>query len=378
MKGDWVSSAMGQAIDNPISNTLKSGLNINQVDEAIRKSGYPLQVTVASVLRSLFLVEEEWGFREANGGAVRTLDIMAERSFCEWSDPNRFRVRPTLNLLIECKQSDLPFVFFLTDQRLMNYPRVSGLRSNEIKVTTDDDRSTWQFDILSILGLIAEPFLHDAEPCATFSKCVRSGKDLELSGSEAYNSLVMPLVAAFQDFESRCKPPSTAYYFEARVILAVAVLDAPMVGIRVGSGVERSLSFVPWVRLIRNSPPDDSAARKTDPTSEPIILDIVHKDYFEAFLTKHVEPFMLSFKERADKHHEILAEGEAFARGMGGDSSFRNLVEGLQPATRSVAPPPRVYPGWRGVVQLFSLSFEWVTKNIALKTNRLLRRRTRT
>lgn len=362
-----VSPKMDQQVDNPSSNNLKSGLSIAEVDEAIRRSGYPLQVVIADILRSHFFVEEEWGFRDNDAGSIRTLDIVAERSFCDASDPNRFRVRPTLCLLVECKQGDLPFVFFLSRQHLWNYPKLSGLASDTVQVTTDDDRSIWSFDVLSVLGFNSDPFLKAAAPCATFSKCVRAGKGLELSGSEAYNSLVLPLVAAMRDFDSRCKPPTTAYYFEARVILAVAVLDAPMIGIEMVGG-ERSMSFVPWVRLVRNSPPDDPLGRAANPTSEPMVLDIVHKDYFEDFLKNHVEPFMLSFRDRAQGHHEILADGKAFLSGMGAAQSFD--IEHLQPITTSVPSPARSYRGWRGAIQTASILSVWARKNITLKAKR--------
>jgi hypothetical protein len=360
---------MGGNVTNPDSNGLRAGTTAAQLEEAIRRSGYPLQFNIANILRPDFSVEEEWGFVDATSGTTRTLDLMAESRFHD-VDPNRFRVRPTLNLLVECKQSDLPYVFFLSNStKPENYPRLVGLHNNTVTVTTDDDRSTWAFGALSALGLGHDVFLESTSICTTFSKCVRQGKDIELSGADAYNGLVMPLISAVTDFASRSKPPSTAYYFYARMVLMVAVLDAPMVGVRVCRDGERAVSFVPWVRLARSAPPADRVGFDAH-SGEQLVIDVVHSDYFRTFLESHVVPFTTRFRDRAHKHHEELASGRAFVAGMG-RNRWVNVEERMLPSTFSVAPPLRIHRGWLGFTQRASLLARWAIEAMRFKSRRL-------
>ncbi len=67
--------------------------------------------------------------------------------------------------------------------------------------------------------------------CTTFSKCVRAGNEMKLSGSAPFNRLIRPLLKSMQHFHIIETPPSTARYFDCHVAIGVGVLDAPMVGV---------------------------------------------------------------------------------------------------------------------------------------------------
>src|SRR5665647_858773 len=120
---------MNQATDNPAANQLGPGLTDDQVRIAVERSGYPLQTIVGNLLRSKpyfkgeeFRVQDEWCFVDRDTQELRTIDLFAELRLHDW-DPQP-RVRPQLNLLIECKQSLLPYVFFQTNAapRLFDFP----------------------------------------------------------------------------------------------------------------------------------------------------------------------------------------------------------------------------------------------------------------
>jgi hypothetical protein len=99
-----------------------------------------------------------------------------------------------------------------------------------------------------LLGLDRHPFLTQSVPtCITFSKCVRTGKELSLSGSEAYQSIVLPITKATQYLKKFSRPPSTAYYFDCELVMGLAVIDAPIVGVRVGAKGPK-IELLPWVR----------------------------------------------------------------------------------------------------------------------------------
>jgi hypothetical protein len=189
---------MQQTPNNPLSNRLVAGTSEAQVLEAVHRSGYPPQTFVAEILRGKLGVQEEWSFVDRDSDDLRALDIYTYTHL--YGRKTKTRVRPQLDLLIECKQSDLPYMFFTMVGKtwLSDFPRIGGLRQHEIIITTNDDSSSWTFPIINALGLDSHPFQTAPPFCHTFSKCVRKGKDLELSGSDAYNGLVLPLTKAVQ------------------------------------------------------------------------------------------------------------------------------------------------------------------------------------
>jgi hypothetical protein len=121
----WPEQHMLHTDDNPESNALKEGVTDAQLEAAVRASGYPLQRVVAEQLLGVFKVTEEWGYVDRETNIRRALDVFAFRRLREtprlWLD---------LALLVECKRSDLPFVFFAAaaPQVPHEFPVVAGLR----------------------------------------------------------------------------------------------------------------------------------------------------------------------------------------------------------------------------------------------------------
>jgi hypothetical protein len=321
---------MESAPDSPTANTFGSGVTDAMVEQAIRSSGYPLQLVVAQTLAKDFSLQEEWSFVDPDTGTARTIDLVATKHLFEWEEPQP-RVRPALNLVIECKQSDLPYVFFLSGSRpcLPDFPIISGLKAKHIVLTSDDDPSSWSCRPLEVLGLFRHPFLTESVPfCMTFSKCARKGSELVLSGSDPYQSLVFPILKAAQHFDKIQKPPSTAFYFDCEIVIGLGILDAPMVGVRLtDSGTKTEL--LPWVRVVRHEPHDGHS--KHDST-QVLGIDIVHKDYLGTYLDHHVMPFANEFTRLVLKHPDPLADTRGFVSGMG-VNSWNDIEPRLQRAT---------------------------------------------
>lgn len=183
------------APNNPDRNKLIAGVKDEDLLAAISKSGYPLQTRIAESLSEEFYVQEEWSYLDRDSKSLRNIDILASQALYGY-EKLQPRVHPQLNILIECKQSDLPFVFFGSRHPpfLQNFPVLAGLKSNYILIFSDDDNSTWEISILEALGLRNHKFIEDVSFCNTFSKCVRSNKALDFSGDESYNSVIMPLI----------------------------------------------------------------------------------------------------------------------------------------------------------------------------------------
>lgn len=307
---------MNESNNNPRDNVLKAGVTEDAIKEAINKSGYPLQTIIAEKLSSSFRTQQEWSYIDKETNELRTLDIEAERLLFDFTEKQP-RVRPTLNLLIECKQSDLPYIFYLNTNttRLFsyNFPMIAGLFEDKICISSDDTNSTTTLPIFSLLELDKHEFISkDPNFCLSFSKCVRRSKDLELSGTEAYCGLILPLLKAVESFKKTQLPPKTAWYFDAHLVVPVGVLDAPMIGVSVKeSGNE--LIYLPWIRVLRHE--TDNTQLWVD-REKMYAIDIVHKDFFNIYIEQHLLPFAEKFSSLVLKHQNVIASGKGFAKGM--------------------------------------------------------------
>ncbi|MGA2902682.1 MAG: hypothetical protein ABSD98_02545 [Candidatus Korobacteraceae bacterium] len=308
---------MESSENNPGTNQIGPGVDEARIVAAVEESGYPLQTAVTEILRPTFEhIQQEWSYLDKTSNELRAIDVFAEKRLHDWHPQPR--VRPTLNLIIECKHSNLPYVFFKTSDsvHLLRFPAVAGLPSDTVEITTDDDLSTWTIPIISVLGLSGHPFHQGPSYCSTFSKCVRKGGDLELSGADPYCCLVLPLIKAIHHFEVAEQPVKTAWYFDAHLVMAVGVLDASIITATQEKG-GTVLTLAPWVRVLRHEYSEDYDHWERQRLSA---IDIVHKDFLQAFLTTHLLPFSERFSERALRHQVELATGKGFISRMGTES----------------------------------------------------------
>ena len=304
---------------NPKTNKLGHGVEQEKLEKAIATSGYPLQTVVANLLASNFYVQEEWSFIDPDSQETRTIDLLAEKHLYNFEGPQP-RVRPTLNLIIECKQSELPYVFFLSHNKpsTPQFPVFAGLASDEVVITSDDDPSSWHFSVLQALEMYNHPFLSDSpEFSSTFSKCVRKGKELELSGSQPYQGLVFPIIKAVSHFKNIESPPSTAMYFDCHLTIGIGVLDSPMVGVRVKEEGHEMI-LIPWVRVLRHQTPAKGEGKQH--RNNTFAFDIIHKDFLPTYISDNLMPFAEKFSELALKHQDVLSSNKGFVSGMGKNS----------------------------------------------------------
>lgn len=322
---------MDKSTNNPAANSLSPGISEADLQEAVDASGYPLQTIVYDVLKkSGFHAQQEWSFVDSEERVVRSIDLLAGRALFEWREPQP-RVRPELNLVIECKRSELPYVFFLSEERISTprFPSVVGLATDSIRVKTDDDPSTWIFSPLRALSLDGHSFLQDECPFATtFSRCERQGQKLRLSGADSYNSLVHPLMKAAEHFGVAEQPPQSAIYFDLHLVIPLAVLDAPMVATET-SGAKNKLTLLPWVRVPRHRSPEQLDFTHRD---NVYAIDIVHISFLARYLAEHLVPFASKAGQLALKHQKELAEGAGFVPGMGARGRY-DIEARLTPRT---------------------------------------------
>lgn len=293
---------MFQADGNPDSNCLKGGVTDAQLDLAVRMSGYPLQRVIAEQLLGEFDVTEEWGYVDRETAEHRALDIFASKRIREsahfWFD---------LALLVECKKSDLPFVFFeaAAPQAPREFPIISGLggKSPELHVTGVGSTST---SVSRFLGLHDFPFVSSGPPtCSAFARAERKGKELDLSGTVPFNQVVLPLVSAVQHFANLQKTVSMQGRVPACLVHPICVLDAAMVLVQGGPELPR-LMLCPWVRIVRQ----EATKEGRGGFWRHYVVDFIHRGYLETFVHQHLIPFADQFADRAISVELLLCEGK--------------------------------------------------------------------
>lgn len=305
--------------DNPSENALPPGVEPSQVVEAVEQSGYPLQSAVASYLTDAFHVTEEWGYRDREGDTHRTLDVFAfkriRKEELKGSEFNWFFL--DLALLIECKRSSLPYVFFrrVAGNLPDNYPPLAGvgrvvhLRERKEPPARPENRG-WSIPVAEILKLQDLEFVSEGPPTsAAFSRLHwKKSSSLELSGTDPFHQLVLPLGKA-QDFAMDYYEPGKARrdFIAPTLVMAVAVVDAPIAVVSL-HGEDTELEMRPWVRIIRQERGQRNSWEID--TLKHFVVDVVHWRYFRSFVEQRLLPFAETVAARAWERIGVLERGD--------------------------------------------------------------------
>jgi hypothetical protein len=275
---------------------LSHGVTVADLKEAVDRSGYPFQAIVSDILhtvlkvkrfqRTSFQLQEEWAYIDRESGDARSIDIFAEVPLIRENDP---RADPRLCLLIECKQSDLPYVFFLRanpPEQIYSFPEITGTGSTEIRFFNQDGGGHYSAShVMSIhdtFDTADVDFLDTPCPFAiSIAKAARrSGSKLELTGEDAYKNTILPLTKAADHIRMLT---TSEVYRMWRFILCVVVIKAPMYGAYYHHG-QRILTPVPWVRACRLEPESPGASAK-EWRSNVRYFDVVHESHLPQYLT---------------------------------------------------------------------------------------------
>ena len=167
---------------NPAANIFPPGIDEKEFIAAVEASGYPLQGVVASKLLPVFSVAEEWGYIDDASKEHRSLDVFAYKQLSENENTN-----PALMLLIECKRSRHPYVFFkrVIVRAAQRFPYIAGIPGRSVNIMEAGSARGVSIWPAHAMGIDALPFVAEGPPtCASFSKAIPSGRKVELSGSD--------------------------------------------------------------------------------------------------------------------------------------------------------------------------------------------------
>jgi len=155
---------------NPESNKLPQGVQEDTFLEALAISGYPLQGIIGQqLIDQSFDVTEEWGFIDSDSEKHRALDIHASTTLGNEIDAE---IKPYLTLLIECKRSRHPYVFFKSTKNipLSEFPEVIPLKptfsdGTDLSIQYEGTNSYRPVSYVEFLGLQDDGFLCSGPNC---------------------------------------------------------------------------------------------------------------------------------------------------------------------------------------------------------------------
>jgi hypothetical protein len=272
------------------------------MNEAVTRSGYPLQLRAATQLMPTFSVVEEWAYIDRDAQKPRSLDLWAYLSLA--TDPES-PYHPELVLLIECKRSELPFVFFAAARPLLSneYPSLFGFRRTTFGVQVG--QATREVPPSAFLALSEFSFVSAGPPISrAFAKADRSGKDLDISGEVPFRAVLLPLASALHHWADMRKVEADRQRYFPSLTLMLCVLDAPMVLVR-GIAQAPELVLQPWVRVVRQESSRDHAFL----SYRHYVVDFVHIDYLATFLSDHLLPFAGQVATRIQEARPNLPTG---------------------------------------------------------------------
>jgi hypothetical protein len=326
---------MRHSADNPRSNDVGSGVTEAALRAAVDRCEYPMQASVVRTIsnaaeqhwedRAHTIVQEEWTYQDRDTGDVRAIDALAESHLWPLQSGRQPRIRPVLSLLIECKQSELPHVFFTRPSERSLSPVLSGFPHSDVTLVTDDDNSTYNFPLTSLWGLDEHPFVSSPPVAVSLSKVRRNRSDLEITGEDTYNGLTLPLLKATEHLDAVTAYTST-HYTDGRLLIPLAVIRGPMVSVLDdGRG---DLELIPWARVTRYEP---ESQPKHWRTHRKFTYDVVHEDYLATYMGKLID-YTSAFASAILDHQSVLLTGRGFAAG---------LADWQRPVRVDVAPWPQ-------------------------------------
>ena len=240
---------------------------IERIKEDIEKSGFPLEIEVSQILEMHgWKANNQQYYLDQDEGKRRTIDIIAHvADHSQVGDYTPFHV----SLVIECKSSSKPWVFWTTqkDKEIFSFPitlvkhwaRPRGITA-ERKMY--DDWLKWMPyshiyspDLNRVAVIHYEPF--------------KEGKGHEIF--EASNQVIKALSFILTRFkESALKLPNLYPLF---VLYPVIVYDGHLFDLRIENGESRLF-------------PTQYSQYSTSTLEEFFLIDVIKKEFFSAYLEK--------------------------------------------------------------------------------------------
>ncbi len=248
--------------------------------EDIQKTGYPTEIVSASVMQ-----QRGWGiihnpsYLDDREGRSREFDIRAFRSWSFQTAGRRFII--DVLLLVECKKSEKPWVFFITPED-HGSPRLGTVIKNHIsnrKIFTNRHHGSAECAISDEVLRTFHHYFQKRHLARTFYEPLKSQERADHSQMiySAVLSCVKATIFHYKDQPSENR--LTIYY-------PVIIFSGNLYEAEVASDKTVNLAHSQHVQLSFNYMlPAPSRTSSVWEGHQRFIVDIVHEDYLGHFLT---------------------------------------------------------------------------------------------
>jgi hypothetical protein len=303
--------------------TEEGQISNEEILKILKTSGYPLEQEVASSLQKI-----EWSpvlnyaYTDVETDSSREIDVLCERSFWEirhnqslkakqeqvqhkkWVTIEQ-KVRVNAELLVECKKTKSPLVFFCREKQAYdffpsqsdNLIQWSGVRS-EIVVKPINELSVHSYSIGQFLRFgILSHYSKAKEVSSQFCKIHKEGKKFKADHGEIYQSFVVPLVKAVE-WQKRLHPYRGTPYQDLFLYYPIIVAEGTLLKVNPECNEIAETNHVELLRRYYSGK-----------VTGCYRIDVVSKDYFSDFVEKIVTPSIIQIDEEVGKKENHIIKG---------------------------------------------------------------------
>jgi hypothetical protein len=286
----------------------------DDVISALERTGYLLEQRVASKVRSAgFTVVTGKAFKDPEEGKSREVDVFAFKEV--WDDSSR-NVRVSIQLVIECKRSDGPYVVLGRNPTVLDthrQPHSHTMPVNQVRwLEYVDERSARQYGMQAWkwLGLHELPGSpnRDTQKGLQLVRMNLKNKAWSAENSSVFESLTVPLMKAVEAFRpSRDNNPNPKYGHLC-LCFPIVVTSGELFYVN-GEAEDPTAERVDWVPLERDI--------KMDAMTGLFNLDVVTFGALERYLQERVLLFSEAVGEEVAKDPDKLKQRELEPRHPG-------------------------------------------------------------
>lgn len=237
-----------------------------EVLNAVDNAGWLLEQQAGRTLENHgFATRPNWAFRDPEDPtASRELDVWSHREFYFNAE---HRIRLAANMLVECKQSELPFCVIgqeIPEKRRFGNPAEHTLPVRYVPSSYDAEQQVLKYgyawDVLGFRDLVLRHG-HSNFRGSQLTRLDRKNSGWSATNSGVFNSLVFPLAKAIRADQKNAKARDEwpqAEHRRSRSSFVNFILRFPVVLISCphhvvdASGDQATIRTAPWVRVQRH------------------------------------------------------------------------------------------------------------------------------
>jgi len=267
---------------------------IDHLKEQIKKSGYPLEIEISSILDKKWEVMNTDSYFDSDEEKMRDIDINSIREIVENSP-----LMTLANLTIECKKNEKFAWVFFTRPYKHNCVYIYGQYLDGLQALTQNFGNTQFMDLILCESKLHYSRIKKVAPCYDEVSIQARKRGYNSKKSEIFEAVNQLKKYIIYSKEQKFKSGSELPFF-IDIHFPCIVFDGEMFEARIaGENVE--LSKIKHVALI-------SSHRTPFSTWDlGFLVDIVHKNHFKIFLNS-IENGIKKLKNKITKHQEEIFE----------------------------------------------------------------------